>query len=129
MIADKQTIPNDPVKLIDLGAKVYARHCIMGDESPLLALQSNSWEENGPEVDNALRLQEFIEENMNSAQEYFRKRDELIIKIKASILASHDLLSGIYSDNPKELAYWGFDTGKSSNILHLTSDEITKSPS
>ncbi len=112
MTADKQGIfmPNDPVELIILAEKIYARHCIMGDESPLLALQSNSWEENGPDVNNALRIQELTEKNVIFAQEYFRKRDELIIKIKASIQASHDLLSEIYRNNPKELAYWGFDT-------------------
>ena len=103
-------MPTDPVKLINLAEKIYARHCVMGDESPLLALQSNSWEENGQEVNNALRLQELTVKNVIFAQEYFCKRDELIIKIKASIQASHDLLSDIYCDNPKELAYWGFDT-------------------
>jgi len=116
MTTNEQTIPipNDPVKLMDLGMKIYARHCIMGEKSPLLNLQSNSWEENGPEVNNALRLHELIEEESLS-QEYNSIRDELIFKIKASIQASHDLLSNIYSDEPLELGFWGFDIEKLSN--------------
>lgn len=102
-------IPNDPVKLIELGVKVYAKHCIMGDKSPLLALQSNSWEENGPEVNNALRLHQFMEENRNHIQEYMCRLDELITKIKASIQASLNLLSVIYHNNTIELGFWGFD--------------------
>jgi hypothetical protein len=104
-------IPSDPEKLIDLGVKVYARHCVMGNKSPLLALHINSWEENGEEVNNALRLHELIKDESLS-REYFYKRDELVTKIKASIQASHDLLSDIYRDNPKELDFWGFDIEK-----------------
>ena len=106
-------IPNDPVKLMDLGMKVYSVHCVMGIKSPLLALQSDSWEENGPVVNHAMRLHELVEENISLAQEYICKRDELIIRIKASIQASHDLLSNIYRDNLTELGYWGFDMYKS----------------
>lgn len=101
-------IPNDPEELIELGIKVYARHCVMGKKSPLLALQFNSWKENGKEVNNALRLHELIK-NETLSREYSYKRDELIAKITASIEASHDLLSDIYHDNPTELGFWGFD--------------------
>lgn len=104
-------IPSDPEKLIDLGVKVYARHCVMGNKSPLLYLQSNSWEENGSEVNNALRLYELIKKESLS-QEYLCKLDELIVKIRASILASYDLLLDIYSD-PQELGFWGFVIDKS----------------
>lgn len=105
---ERLSIPSDPEKIIDLGVKVYARHCIMGKKSPLLALQSNSWEDNGREVNNALRLHELIK-NKNLSREYFYKRDELIIRIKASIQASYDLLSEIYRDNPTKLGFWGFE--------------------
>lgn len=104
----KIPIPDDPVELIDLGMKIYARHCIMGEKSPLRNLQLNSWEENGPEVNNALRLHELIEEESLS-KEYCIVRDDLITRIKSSILASHDLLAGIYHDKPLELGFWGFD--------------------
>ncbi|MHB9141109.1 MAG: hypothetical protein ACYC25_04485 [Paludibacter sp.] len=111
VIEQRIPIPDDPEKLIDLGIKVYARHCVMGDKSPLLALQVNSWEENGSEVNSALRLQELIEER-NLSKEYIFKFDELIIKIKASIQANHNLLSEIYRENPTELGFWGFDIEK-----------------
>jgi hypothetical protein len=105
---EKKPIPDDPVELMDLGMKIYARHCIMGEKSPLRNLQSNSWEENGSEVNNALRLHELIEEESLS-KEYSIIRDDLVDRIKASILASHDLLTGIYQDKPLELGFWGFD--------------------
>ena len=104
----KVPIPSDSLELIDLGVKIYARHCIMGEESPLLALQTNTWEENGHEVNNALRLYELLDNGFNPSQEYFKKRDELTIKIRATIQASHDLLTAIFHDNPIELGYWGF---------------------
>lgn len=105
---EKSPIPDDPVKLMDLGIKVYARHCIMGAKSPLLALQSDSWEENGYVVNNALRLHELIEDGSLSP-DYSSTRDELITKIKISLQACHDLLSDIYHDNPTKLGFWGFD--------------------
>ena len=111
---EKIPIPTNPVELMDLGMKVYAIHCVMGNKSPLLALQSNSWEENGPEVNKAMRLHELVQENINLPEGYLFKRDDLIIKIKASIQASYDLLSNIYCNNLAELGYWGFDKDKSS---------------
>src|SRR5664280_1003957 len=111
---EKIPIPNNPEELMDLGMKVYAIHCVKGNKSPLLALQSNSWEENGPEVNNAMRLHELVQENINLSEGYLFKRDDLIIKIKASIQASYDLLSSIYCNNLAELGYWGFDKDKSS---------------
>jgi len=106
---ERTPIPSEPDKLIDLGVKVYARHCVMGNKSPLLALQTNSWEENGPEVNNALWLCELIKTEFNPSLQYFHKRDELLAKIKASLEASHCLLSDINHDNPIELGFWGFD--------------------
>jgi len=104
----KVYIPSDSLELIDLGVKIYARHCIMGDKSPLLALKTNTWEENGDKVNNALRFYELIEEGLNPSQEYIRKHDELIIKIRLTIEASHDLLLAIYHNNPTKLDFWGF---------------------
>ena len=106
---ERTPIPSEPEKLIDLGVKVYARHCVMGNKSPLLALQTNSWEENGHEVNNALRLCELIKTEFNPSLQYFHKRDELLAKIKASLEESLRLLSDIYQDNPIELAFWGFE--------------------
>jgi hypothetical protein len=104
----KLPLADDPVKLMDLGMKIYARHCLLGNKSPLIKLESNSWEENGPGVNNALRLHELIEEG-NLSQECSNIRDELIAKIKVSIQTSMDLLLNIYAD-PSELVYWGFDS-------------------
>jgi len=102
-------IPSDPEELIDLAVKVYARHSVMGNKSPLLALQTNSWEENGHDVNNALRLCELINAEFNPSLQCVHKRDELLVKIKTSLEASYNLLSDIYRDNPIELGFWGFD--------------------
>ena len=81
-------IPSETEKLIDLGVKVYARHCVMGNKSPLLALQTSSWEENGHEVNNALRLSELIKTGLCPSLKYSHKLDELLAKIKSSLEAS-----------------------------------------
>jgi hypothetical protein len=104
----KVPIPSDSLELIDLGVKIYARHCIMGEESPLLALQVNTWEENGHKVNSALRFYELIDEGFNPSQAYIRIHDEQVIKLRATIQASHDLLLDIFHDNPTNLGYWGF---------------------
>ena len=106
---ERTPIPSEPEKLIDLGVKVYARHSVMGNKSPSLALQTNYWKENGHEVNNALRLCELIKTEFNPSLQYFHKRDELLAKIKSSVEASYNLLSDIYRDNPIELGFWGFD--------------------
>jgi len=80
----EKSIPDDPVRLIEQGMKVYARHRVMGRKSPLLALQFSSWEENGSKINDALRLQQLIKE-VGFPQEYIQKYYELTIKIKASI--------------------------------------------
>jgi len=106
---ERTTIPSEPEKLIDLGVRVYARHCLMGNKSPLLTLQINSWEVNGLDVNNALRLCELIKNELSPSLQCFHKRDELLSKIRASLEASYNLLSDIYHDNPIELGFWGFD--------------------
>jgi len=102
-------IPGEAEELIDLGVKVYAKHCVMGNKSPLLALQTSSWEENGHEVNNALRLSELIKTELSPSLQHSRKLDELVVKIKSSLEASYNLLLDIYRDNPIELGFWGFD--------------------
>jgi len=106
---ERTPIPDEPEKLIELGVKVYARHCVMGKKSPLLILQTNSWEVNGHDVNDALRLCELIKTELSPSLQCFHKRDELLAKIKASLEASYNLLSDIYHDNPIELGCWGFD--------------------
>ena len=96
-------------KLIELGVKVYARHCVMGKKSPLLILQTNSWEVNGHDVNDALRLCELIKTELSPSLQHSRKLDELVVKIKSSLEASYNLLLDIYRDNPIELGFWGFD--------------------
>ena len=106
---ERTPIPSEPEKLIDLGVKVYARHSVMGNKSPSLALQTNYWKENGHEVNNALRLCELIKTEFSPSLQCFHKQDKLLTKIKASLEASHKLLSDIYNNNPIELGFCGLD--------------------
>ena len=63
------------------------------------------------DVNNAWRLHALIQEK-NLSQEYPRKYDELIVKIKASIQASYNLQCEIYHDNHTELEFWEFNIKK-----------------
>jgi len=102
-------IPTNPALKLELGACIYAKHLAEGAASPLKALQSHTWDTNGPEVANALALHQQAEELQRQANLIYRKRDLLIDEIDLSIKSSRDLLLGIYHDNPKELNQWGFD--------------------
>ena len=103
------SIPNNPVQKLDLAARVYAKHIAAGVSSPLNALQTHKWEDNGPEIATALSLHQQAEDLQRQTDLAYRKRDLLLSEIDESIKSSRDLLMGIYRDNPKELNQWGFD--------------------
>lgn len=102
-------IPSNPAQRIDLSAKIYKKHVAMTTTSPLNALQTNTWTQNGPQVANALTLHQQAEDLSRQAEEAYRKRDVLLASIDESIKSSRDLLLGVYRDNPKILGEWGFE--------------------
>lgn len=102
-------IPTNPGQKLDLAARIYAKHTADGANSPLNALKTHTWAVNGPEVANAITLNQQAEDLQRQTDLAYRKRDLLLAEIDESIKASRDLLLGVNRDNPKELNEWGFD--------------------
>lgn len=102
-------IPTNPVQKLELAARIYAKHSAAGAASPLNALQTHKWDDNGPEIANAQALHQQAEDFQRQTDLAYRKRDLLLSEIDESIKATRDLLMGIFRDNPKELNQWGFD--------------------
>ncbi|MDD4993025.1 MAG: hypothetical protein PHR83_12410 [Paludibacter sp.] len=103
-------IPNNPADLIELGANIYARHCVLGSNSPLLCMQSNSWEVTGPKVEPARRLLELIKQDSKPAHLNWSVLNELLNQIRLSVEATLVFLMAQNAENTELLAYWGFNT-------------------
>ena len=106
-------IPQNPVEELHLAGRIYAKHLSDGNVSLLKALQSNGWDVNGPEIENALALNSEAEDLQRQANLAYAKRNLLLDKIDPSVKATRDLLLGVFRDNPKELSQWGFDVSDS----------------
>lgn len=113
-------IPKNAEEKLDLAAKVYKKHTAMATTSPLNSLQTHTWAVNGPQVATTLTLHLQAEDLKRQAEEAYRKRDLIMNEITESLLASRDLLLGVYRDNPKILGEWGF-------VVHDTARATKKS--
>jgi len=106
-------IPKNSEELLDLAAKVYQKHLDLGETSPLNAMVSHKWADNGPNVAPCLQLHKKAEELKRQAEEAYRQRDLLIGEITESVKASRDLLLGVYRETPKSLGEYGFEVDDS----------------
>ena len=101
-------IPRNPVELLALAAKIYAKHVEMADSSPLNNMQDHSWKTEGPTVATAQNLHKTAEEYKEKMEKTYRDRDLLIQSITQTGLASRDVLTGIHRANMKRMGDWGF---------------------
>src|SRR5665647_3603077 len=106
-------IPKNTEELLDLAAQVYKRHTSLAATSPLNAMESHKWADNGPNVEPCLVLHKKAEELKRQAEEAYRQRDLLLGEITESVKASRDLLLGVYRDTPKKLGEYGFEVDDS----------------
>jgi len=106
-------IPTNPKELLDLATQVYQKHTDLGNESPLNALVSHSWTENGDKVAEATALNKQAEELKRQSEEANSKRNLLLVDIGNSVKASRDLLQGVYRETPRTLSQFGFDVTES----------------
>lgn len=102
-------IPSNPSDKLSLAGRIYAKHTADAEKSLLNAMQTHKWEDNGPEVANALSLHLQAEDLQRQANLAYRKRDLALNEITESVKSSRDLLLGVFHDNPKELSQWDFD--------------------
>jgi hypothetical protein len=106
-------IPRNPEELLDLAAKVYQKHTSLATASPLNAMVSHKWADNGPNVAPCLQLHKQAEELSRQAEEAYRQRDLLLGEILESVKASRDVLLGVYRQTPKVLGEFGFEVDDS----------------
>jgi hypothetical protein len=107
------SIPKNAEELLDLAGNVLKKHTELAGASPLNSMVSHSWVDNGPKVAISLDLHKRAEELTRQAEEAYRQRDLLLGDVKESVLASRDLLLGVYRETPKKLGEFGFEVDDS----------------
>ena len=107
------SIPKNTEEFLDLATKVYKKHTELAAASPLSAMVSHKWTDNGPNVAACIQLHKQAEELKRQAEETYRQRDLLLNGITESVKASRDLLLGVYRETPKALGEYGFEVNDS----------------
>lgn len=116
------TISTNPVEMLNLAAKVYAKHVADGEASPFNTLTDFDWGKTGPTIADALAKHKEAEELKGKMEAAYRERDMLIPAIEEILKSSRNLLKALNAKNPKRIAEWGFnvdDTAKSSKKTNL----------
>jgi len=101
-------IPRNPEDLLKLAKKVYEKHVVDGGGSPLNNMVDQDWDADGPQIDQAILLHHQAEDYKLKMEEMYRQRDLLLSKIKETLLASREILSGVHRSNMKRMGEWGF---------------------
>jgi len=119
------SIPTNAADKLSLADKIYQKHKADADASPLKAITSHSWDNNGPRIAKGLEYHKQAEDLKAQSDRTYRKRDLEVDEVDESIKASRDILLGIYRDNPKELSQWGFSVSDTPRAAKKT-NETTK---
>ena len=107
------SIPRNPSDLLKLATNVLKKHTELGSESPLNALVSHKWSDNGAKVAEATALDKLAQDLKTQSEEAINKRNALIPDIENSVKGSRDLLEGVYRETPRALAQFGFEITES----------------
>ena len=102
-------IPTNPGELIKLTGAVYIKHKADGAKSPLLILESPTWDELGPEVEKVLATQARIEALEKELKTLYGDRDPHLAAFTDIDRRSRDILLAKYAANPATLGDHGFD--------------------
>lgn len=102
-------IPSNVKELLELAANIFKKHTELGTTSPLNAMTSHKWSDNGSKVADCLAKHQLAEELTKQATKAYQERDLLLSEITESVKASRDLLIGVYRDTPKALGDFGFE--------------------
>ena len=103
------TISTNPVQMLDLAAKIFAKHVADGETSPLNTLSDYDWGKTGPTIADALAKHKEAEELKGKMEAAYRERDLLIPSIEEILKSSRNLLKALNAKNPKRMAEWGFN--------------------
>ena len=102
-------IPKNPGELMKLTGLIYAQHQKLGSKSPLVILDSPTWDELGPEVDKAVATQARIETLEKELKNLYGQRDPHLDTFTDLDRRSRDILLGKHAVNPAALGDYGFD--------------------
>lgn len=102
-------IPTNPGELMKLTGLVYAQHQKLGGKSPLVILDSPTWDELGPEVEAALTAQLRIEALEKELKNLYGQRDPHLAAFTDLDRRSRDILLAKHSANPAALGDYGYD--------------------
>ena len=84
------SIPRNPSDLLKLATNVLQKHTELGAESPLNALVSHKWSDNGAKVAEATALDKLAQELKTQSEEAINKRNALLPDIENSVKGSRD---------------------------------------
>ena len=103
-------IPENASELFPLAGRIYQHHQELGSKSPLNALEGPpTWETAGPQVAEAIKLQEEITEAERRLKGLYGRRQVYIDMYTPLVRSSRDTLLGVYSQNPRRVGEFGFD--------------------
>ncbi|MGY3088125.1 hypothetical protein ACVWYF_001158 [Hymenobacter sp. UYAg731] len=102
-------IPENPGELMKLTGLVYAQHQKLGVKSPLVILDSPTWDELGPDVVAAVAAQTRIEALEKELKNLYGQRDPHLAAFTDLDRRSRDILLAKHAANPAALGDYGFD--------------------
>lgn len=102
-------IPENPGELMKLTGLVYAQHQKLGAKSPLVILDSPTWDELGPDVVAAVAAQVRIEALEKELKNLYGQRDPHLAAFTDLDRRSRDILLAKHSANPAALGDYGYD--------------------
>ncbi|MDO7874546.1 hypothetical protein Q5H93_07370 [Hymenobacter sp. ASUV-10] len=85
----------------------------MGNKSPLVILDEPDWDEIGPEVAKAAKIQKDIDKMERDLKDLYGQRNTLLEKFTNIGQRSRDTLLGKHKSNPAALGPYGFDVKES----------------
>ena len=101
-------IPKSTGDMLRLADKVYKKHEADKGASLLNNIDGLDWTKNGPNIALALQKHDEAETLKGQMEEAYRMRDLYADGIAASLRQSGSGLKGMFPNNPKKLAEWGF---------------------
>jgi len=102
-------IPENPGELMKLTGLVYAQHQKLGSKSPLVILDSPTWDELGPDVEAALAAQARIDALEKELKNLYGQRDPHLAAFTDLDRRSRDILLAKHAANPAALGDYGFE--------------------
>ena len=106
-------ISNSAGEMLNLAAKVYAKHLADDAASPLTNLDGIQWNIVGPTIETALGKHQQAESFKSQMELAYRERDRYTPQILEAVKVSRNLLKALNSRNPKRLSEWGFQVDDS----------------